>query len=155
MKQPVDTAGFTIVEVVVTLAVTALFLTLFFQLYLTMESQRIGVARQAQASDIAYSNLRKFTTRPGIGVCTSDMDMTVGTPQGLLLGDETGTVMTYGFTAEPSDTTRGLGGNVHQTVRAFAPKGCGSAYATTPIKIESTVSYGTNGDKVTHANYVN
>jgi Tfp pilus assembly protein FimT len=157
MRRTVDTSGFTIIEVIVTLGVTALFLTLFFQVFLTMESQRVSVARQALANDIAYANLRKFATRPTIAPCPDSMDLTTGDPAtkpGLLIGDETGSVAAYGFVAEPTDVVRKLGSNIHQSVRAFAPKGC-AALATTPIKIEATVSYGSNGDKVVHATYVN
>jgi Tfp pilus assembly protein FimT len=152
MRKQSNSSGFTIVEVIVTLAVTTLFLTLFFQVYLAMESQRIGVARQALASNIAYANLRKFTTRPAIPSCTSAMDMTTSNPTGLLLGDENSS--SYGFVPEPASSTNGLGANIHQTVKAYAPRGC-TTFSTDPIKIESTVSYGNNGDQVVHASYVN
>lgn len=147
--------GFTIIEVVVTLAVVTLFLSFFFQMYLAMESQRISVARQALASDIAYSNLRKFTVRPNIPCDAATMDISGGTAgkTGGNLGDENGS--TYSFVAEPVDALAGLGGNVHQTMRAFAPKGCGAEFATTPLKIEATVTYGTSGGKVVHASYLN
>lgn len=153
--------GFTIVEIIVTLALTTLFLTFFFQLYLAMESQRIGVARRAQASDLAYSNLRKFTSRPSIPCDAATMDLTAAdgsTKTGLLLGDETNmsTPSAYGFIAEPESGTKSLGGNVKQSVRAFAPRGCaGTNFTDNPIKLESTLSYGTKGDKVVHAIYVN
>lgn len=167
MKQSSNSSGFTIVEVVTTLAVVALFLTFFFQMYLAMESQRIGVARHALASDLAYSNLRKFSVRPSLTVsqteCEAKMDLTAAdiatNPKtGLLLGDETNsaTPSGYGFLAEPTTITKGLGGNVTQKVVAFAPKGCsGSNLTNNPLKIESTVSYGLNGDKVVHASYLN
>lgn len=143
MKVSNDSSGFTIIEVVVTLAVTALFLTFFFQMYLAMESQRISVARQALASDLAYSNLRKFTTRPAeADPCdAASMDLTGPLPNN-------GKDLT--FIPEP---TEGLGSGVGQTVRAFAPKGC-ALFASNPVKIESTITYG-NGEKVVHASYLN
>lgn len=155
------TSGFTIIEVIVTLALTSLFLTFFFQMYLAMESQRIGVARRAQASDLAYSNLRKFTSRPSIPCDAASMDLTAAdgaTKTGLLIGDETNmsTPSAYGFIAEPTSDTSLLGGSVRQSVRAFAPRGCtGTNFTDNPVKLESTISYGTKGDKIVHAIYVN
>lgn len=149
-------AGFTITEVVVALAVMILFLALFLQFFLTMTTQRVALSRQALASDIAYTNLRKFTTRPTVTCDVSTMDLTT-TPNasGKLLGDETATAPnSYGFTAEPAGSTAALGPDAHQTVVALAPKGCGSpAYANTPLLIRSTVTYGS--DKAVHATLVN
>lgn len=153
--------GFTIIEVIITLMVTALFLTLFFQMYLAMESQRVGIARRALASDLAYSNLRKFTTRPTITCDAAKMDLTAAdasTKTGLLLGDETNvaTPSAYGFLAEPPAATSSLGRKVQQTVKAYAPQGCsGTAFTDNPIKLESTITYGPNRDIVVHTTYVN
>lgn len=153
--------GFTIVEIVVTLALTSLFLMFFFQMYLATESQRINVARQAQASDIAYSNLRKITARPaGITCDAAKMDLTAtdgATKPGLLIGDQTNmsTPSVFGFVAEPEPAIKGLGGNVEQIMKVYAPRGCdGTAFADNPIKLESTVMYGPNREKVTHAIYI-
>ena len=148
--------GFTIIEMIVTIVVAALFFTLFFQVYVVLESQRVLVARQARASDVAYSNLRKFTARPAGLACDSSMDLAANNnATGKLLGDQTNTTNSsaYGFIAEPTSVTRALGTNATQTVLAFAPSGC-TNFANEPIKIVSTVTYGINGDKVTHASYI-
>ncbi|MDB5177092.1 MAG: hypothetical protein JWN75_760 [Candidatus Saccharibacteria bacterium] len=137
--------GFTIVEVIVTLVVVSLFLVGFFQSFLLLESQRINVARQAKASDVAFTNLRKYTTRPSGLTCDTS---------GVILGNttQTGASSAYGFVAEPTD---GLGGSPFQEVRAYPTNGCDPAtFAANPVKIQSTVTYGTNGDKVTHASFV-
>jgi len=140
-----DAEGFTIVEVVITLVIVALFLTGFFQSFLLLESQRVNVARQAKASDIAYSNLRKFTTRPAGLTCDT---------AGVILGSTTqsGASSAYGFNAEATD---GLGSDPQQEVRAFPTNGCDPAnFAASPVKIESTVIFGISREKVTHASYV-
>jgi prepilin-type N-terminal cleavage/methylation domain-containing protein len=152
--------GFTIVEMIITIIVSSLFIMMFFQMYLVLESQRVQVARVAKAHDIAYSNLRKFTTRPASLTCDSSMDLIAnGNATGKLLGDQsnssTSTSSTYGFVAEPTAVTQSLGANSTQTVYAFAPSGCGS-FDDQPIKIVSTVTFGSgsNENEVTHASFV-
>lgn len=145
--QSEHSSGFTIIETVVTLAVVALFATFFFQLYLTSESQRIAVLRRSTASDLAYTNLRKFASKPSGLTCTTDMDLSAN-------ANAPGTVIsnaTYSFTAETAPSI--LGQNVTQTVTAFAPSGC-TTYSANPAKIISEVSYGTSGEKIIHAAYV-
>jgi Tfp pilus assembly protein FimT len=153
-----QSAGFTIVEVMVTLAMTALFLTFFFQMYLAMESQRIGVARQALASDIAYTNLRKFTKIPSSLTCSSSMDLVANSSAtGFSLGTQTDwqTPNIWGFQAESPASTKQLGSTSTQSIKAFAPKGCsGTTINGNLVKIESTVTYGANNDKVVHASYI-
>jgi prepilin-type N-terminal cleavage/methylation domain-containing protein len=129
--QSFDAKGFTIVEVLVTMGVLSVFLFGFFQTYLLLESQRINVSRQAKASDIAYSNLRKVTTRPGGLTC-----------------DTQGVPVT--ITQEPASA-----GIISQDVVAFPTNGCsGTNFTDNPVKIVSTVTYGTNGGSVTHASFV-
>lgn len=132
-------SGFTIVEVIVTLIIVSLFLTVFFQSFLLLESQRINVARQAKASDIAYTNLRKFPSKPSTLNC-NQTPIVISTA-------------TYNFVAE-SDTTV-IGANT-QTVTAYAPNGCDSTDTTKfkndLVKIVSTVTYGS--ESISHVSYV-
>lgn len=150
--------GFTMIEAMVTLFVVTIFIIGFFQTYLILESQRLNVARQAKASDIAYTNLRKFSIRPaGLACNASTMDLTAAdssTKTGELLGDQSNvsTSSAYGFIAEPPAVTNNLGGTITQEVRAFAPNGCAN-FASNPIKIVSSVTWG-NGERVTHASFV-
>ncbi len=152
--------GFTIIEVTITLAVVALFIMFFFQMYLTMESQRLSVLRRSIASNIAYSNMRKFAAKPGIASCDiAKMDLTVNpNAPGLVLGSNdnypTSNRSAYGFVAEPPDSTKVLGQNAKQTILAFAPSGCANMN-TLPIKIVSKVTYGTTGEEVSHAAFLN
>lgn len=151
MNEDKSTEGFTIVEVVVTLAVITLFVTFFFQMYMMMESQRILVIRRAAASDIAYKNLRKFPASPGLATAcaSSGMDLTKPNPTGLTLGDESNktTASPYGFIAE--DTTS-LGTGATQRVAAYAPYGCGSNV----VKIISTITFGANNETISHVSYI-
>jgi prepilin-type N-terminal cleavage/methylation domain-containing protein len=148
--------GFTLVEVIVTLGVVSLFITLFFQLYLTMESQRLYVARQAYASDVANTNIHKVSARPAAltqAVCTSnaaDMDLTTGNP-----ATKPGLDITqYGYTLESNTTVRqSLGSTATQALVAYAPAGC-TNFDSNPVKIVSSVTFGTNGDKVVHAVFI-
>lgn len=131
-----SSAGFTLVEAIVTLAVLGIFLTGFFQGYVLLESQRVAVARQAIANDTAYSNLRKFTTLP-IGVACSAS----GTP--------------LNFTPE----NVGPGGAItSQTVTVYPIGDCNTATITDTspvdgVRIESKVIYD-RGKEVSHANVV-
>jgi prepilin-type N-terminal cleavage/methylation domain-containing protein len=149
--------GFTIIEVLVTLIVVSLFLYTFFQSYLTLESQRVNVARQAIASDVAYTNLRKITSRPaGLTCDPATMDLTSGDTSlenrgksGVNLFDPP-----YNYPKETNTETVGkLGTSSTQTLAVYAPNGC-TNFLGNPLKIVSTVTYGTNGDKVVHASYI-
>lgn len=151
MSKLYQAEGFTITEVVVTLAVVTLFATFFFQMYMMMESQRILVMRRAAASDIAYKNLRKFPASPGLGTAcaSSGMDMTKPGPTGLTLGSESNKTIAspYGFIAE--DTTI-LGSGATQRVVAYAPYGCSSNV----VKIISSVTFGATSESIGHVSYI-
>lgn len=132
------TAGFTIVEVIVTIIVTSLFLIVFFQTILVLESQRVAVAQQAKASDVAYANLYMVTTRATLAgqACTSAI-----VSQGWDLAN-------YGYTLNtPQGYTASL--------RAYPVSGCGD-YENNPIRVVSTVKYKVNGTENTvgHAIYI-
>jgi prepilin-type N-terminal cleavage/methylation domain-containing protein len=143
-----DSAGFTAVEMMVTTAVIALFVIGFFQTYLLLESQRVDIARQAVASDTAYSNLRQVTTRPNI-TCTDTMDLTTGSASSK---EQSGGVDVPSFVPDSSVVVNGIQAS-NQKLKAFAPNGC-AEYDNNPIKIVSTVTY-SNGKKVIHSAYVN
>lgn len=149
-----DQHGFTVVEMIVTIVVLSIFMTGIFQSYLLLESQRVQVARQARASDIAYSNLRKFQTRPANLQCNPAQ---ISPTRGLLLGNETNYPgsSTYGFVAESGETIKYMGRTnlLRQTVTAYAPNGCtGTNFTDGTIKIISTVTY--EGGSVSHASFI-
>ncbi len=145
-------SGFTVVEVVVTLAISALFLSLFFEMYLAAESHRLGVARRVTASDITYSNLRKITSRSTVtGSAPCDTNTTAN--QNNLMINEAAAGSNISSLISPEPTT-GLNGGVDQIVTAYYPRGCDP---NMPIKIEATTVYGTNSpqERVVHASYIN
>lgn len=141
--------AFTVVEVVITTAVVSIFILGFSQVYLLVESQRAAIAKRAYASSVAYTNLKKITTRPGgitVAQCNTYMDMLTNKP-GLDL-------TTIGYVLETDTDVRSvLGLNATQTLLAFAPSGCVNL-TTNAIRVVSTVTFGTQGDKVTHASFV-
>ena len=168
-------AGFTIVEVVVTLIIMSLFLTLFFQLFFTSESQRVAVMQRAAANDIAQSNLRKITAKSQIStinasaVCDGTTNGSGNKNNGILYkslgansgstiitepdGDATTTEWTTNnanIPAKESLSKTNLPVSTTQTLIVAYPRGCN---ALMPAKIISIVSYGS--ESVVHAGYVN
>lgn len=129
--------GTTIVEVLATLFVLGIFLTVFFQGYLVLESQRVAVTQQAKANEIAHTHLLKVTTRPVTLACnTGGVDMTT-------LG--------YTIETEPGYTV---------SLKAYPASGvCNSTFAGSPIRIVSQVVYMVNGlgteSRIVHASFIN
>lgn len=152
MTAPLSTtqraAGFTVVETIVTLVVISIFLTAFFQTFLLLTSQRVKVARQAAASDIAYTNLRKVAARPTGLACDATNGYT-------LLSSTNGTDDTTRFFRSENDST--LGQQRTQRVIAYPTAGC-TSFATSPVKIVSTVTFDNNSPggavEVVHASYI-
>lgn len=142
------TEGFTIVETIVTLIVLTIFLTGFFQAYMLMTSQRVKVARQAAASDMAYTNLRKVLSRPAGLTCNASTGHT-------LLSSTNGTNDTTRIYSAENDQM--LGEFRDQTVVAYPTAGC-TDFATHPVKIVSTVVFDKNkpgGEvRIVHASYI-
>jgi len=139
--------GFTLVEVCVTIVVASLFIIAITQLFLTQNTISTAIKTYTKADSLAYNNLRTFAygERPTWFVCTK---VTPGDANSL---------------AKPmvifnkTDDVSGITSPVIQTVTATAPYGCGgsapSYSAGYPIKVESAVTYGTDGKKVVHATY--
>lgn len=143
-----STRGFTIVETVVTLAVISIFLVGFFQAYILMTSQRVKLARQANASDIAYTNLRKIISRPSGLTCNAAAGH-------VLLSSENGSDDSTRIYRPEDD--RALGEKRSQTVIAYPTVDCAN-FTNNPVKIVSTVMFdiGSPGGetKVVHASYI-
>ncbi len=139
MKKLSSAAGFSTIELLVTLFVAAAFVGAFYQLFVTTTQDSIDAKRYATASTLAYSNLNQFKNKPsGMSSCSS------------------------GYTYEPSEfnppitgSVSGLPGSVTQAVTASYPFPCGDNDDV--IKIESSVTYGPTGQRttVTHTTYVN
>ena len=156
MGTRVSETGFTIVEVIVTLTLAALFVAFFVQMFESIAAQQFSVSRQATAHNIASSNLSKFPSSSAIDdllgsgaySCSpspsSENDLT-SNPRA------PGTVLIAPGSTHIEPDTQGLPNPV-QEVRAYSPLGCSNGL----IKIESTVSYGftaTQGEAV-YATYI-
>lgn len=133
-------AGFTIVETVVTLVVTTLFVAMAMQLHYQVTSISIVQLQQSIASSLAYDNMRAYANGSAPNWFTCGGTSPGATVQ--IVKNETGSV-------------EGLPGQVQQKVVASAPYGCSSSgttnYLGLPIRVESTVSYA--GRSVTHVTY--
>lgn len=156
-------SGFTIVEVVTTLVILGLFLTFFFQLTIAAQKQRSTVEKRTLASDIAYSNLKKFPSKPSGLTCTAGdaMDQSgtdAESKPGLLIGSSVAAEnapLPYNFVPEPTSSTQKLGAYSKQTVRAYAPQGC--LLPEAPFRIESIVEYGDSAadtERIVNATFV-
>lgn len=145
--------GYTIVEVLVTTIIIALFVTGFFQTYLLLESQRVNTLRQAKASDVAYSNLNKYPTKPSTLKCSD-----ANRASGVIIGDSnSGSPTAYGFVKETEISPLNANSS-RQVVTAYAPNGCDipdnpDDFKDGVVKIVSTVTYGSNG-KVEHVRFI-
>lgn len=150
--------GFTVAEMVVALVVISVFTTLFFQLYITNESQRVLVIRLAAANDIANSNLHKLSTKAdavaAIAPATCDStNSAANTNNQFFNSSAAGTVAPWVPTVreEESVTNTGLPATgTTQELRVVFPRGCD---ALAPVKIISTVSFGS--ETVTRATTIN
>lgn len=147
-------AGFTLVEAVVTLTILALFLTLFFQAYQGILSQQGLLRKRTVADMIATSNLRKFTVRPLKGAAALNCSDIPSTGSGLKIGDSLNPSLstTYNFQLEDASKLPGS----TQEVYVSAPYGCDAPrFSQLPLKIVSVVTYDTaSGARVVHASYV-
>lgn len=133
-----QSAGFTVVEIIVTIVVTSLFLMVSLQMILLLESQRAAIAQQAKASDVSYANLAMVTSRAAL----------TGQPCSTTIASQGWDLTEYGYTLNtPSGYTTSL--------RAYPVSGCGN-YENNPVRVVSTVIYKTNGvdNTVSHAIYI-
>jgi prepilin-type N-terminal cleavage/methylation domain-containing protein len=134
------TAGFTLVEVLITIVIAAIFIVTFSHLHI-VQSRVASIMSAYDAADLlAYNNLRTFAY--GKAPSWFECVYASGVP-------ESKTVLT---SSAPVD---GIPSPVTQTVVATAPYGCGggSTGLGYPIKVVSTVTYGPESKVVVHATY--
>lgn len=133
-------AGFTLIEVLVAVVVAALFITAFVQMYIVQSRLSSEMSSYNKAELLAYDNLRTFAygKAPTWFTCTYSN----GSPQAVTL-------------LSSSAAVEGIPSPVSQSVVATAPYGCGGGTASLgyPIKVVSSVTYGSDARKVTHATY--
>lgn len=119
--------GFTIVELMVTLAVAGLFLLSGFQLYQVVELRNAEAREMSEASNLAYSTLRRESVPPTSPLCSAFVSPTI--------------------ISATSSTT------LPQPVKIKFYH-CLPFTDANVIKVWVTVEYGKNRGAVTHATYV-
>ena len=135
-----DQAGFTLVEVLVTIIVAALFVVTITQLSVSQSKLTNNVNSYNNADLLAYNNLRTYAY--GKAPTWFDCTYASGSPQPMILINK-------------SDPVEGIRPPVVQSVVATAPYGCGggSSGIGYPIKVVSTVTYGPDAKVIVHATY--
>lgn len=127
-----DQSGFTIVELLTSIIVAAVFVGIFYQMYVILVGVNANARNLSQASNIAYANMRKYPTAASTGLtCSASSTSLINST---------------------SNTTYPELGPITENVTASFPYGCTAIYDV--IKLVSTVTYG-NNYKVSHATFVN
>lgn len=150
-------SGFTIPELLAIILVASLFALSAFQLNQSISNMAGVSSRNTTASNLAYSNLRKYANgaKPLWFNC---------------IGDETGEsaadpnlsdAKTYPnapgqqlLNSTSSTPINNLTAPVIQKVFATAPYGCGLSGSGLPIRIQSQITYGNPARTITHATFV-
>ena len=132
--------GFTLIETIVTLVVSLIFTITIIGLFLFIRSINSTAKAYHTADALAYENLRIYANGqpPTWFKCTYPSGSS--TPSSMTLIDKT-------------DNVNGIPSPVRQIVIAEAPYGCNDEKMSEPIKITSTVIYGSFGKKITHTTY--
>lgn len=147
--------GFTTIEILVTVIGGGLFVLMFYQLFTALSQSSIENRRFAQASDLAYLNLRKYPTIDAVVGKSFEND-----PNSTLLCASPKTTLEDGPPVDPNtgqltpdgkDINFKFLGKITETVSAVYPFGCSNSSV---IKVTSKVMYD-GGKVVTHATYVN
>lgn len=153
MKQNYEQSGFTIVELIVTIVVAGMFIAVISQMNGFVVSMATTSHRFELASNLAYNNLRIYANggKPTWFDCIGDEASETSAPftDGKTHTDATGKDI---YTSSAAVT--GLPSPVTQTVNVLAPYGCGTSASGMPIRVVSTVTYGSPARKVVHATYV-
>lgn len=127
-------AGFSAIELLITLFIAAAFLIAGYQLYLVVIKDGGQTRQQALASETAYDYLRQYSSAPTIGTtCTSSTPLT-----------------------NSSITVAGIS-NVTVSVAVTCPYSAssGTNNMTTVSMVSVTVKYGTPSQSVVYTTLVN
>ena len=132
--------GFTLVEVLITVVVATLFIVAFSQLHIAQSRISTTMNTYSRADQLAYNNLRIYAN--GKSPTWFDCTYVSGAPKPMNLINST-------------DPVDGLPSPLIQSVVATAPYGCGggSSGIGYPIKVVSTVTYGSDAKVIVHATY--
>lgn len=139
-KGVIKVRGFTVVEVLIAISTAAFFVISIVQIYIFQTRLSSTTSAYSTADLLAYNNLRTYSygKAPAWFECIYDSGSPL--PQTLL---------------NSSADVNSIPSPVTQTVTATAPYGCGGASAGIgyPIRVVSTVTYGSNAKAVVHATY--
>jgi prepilin-type N-terminal cleavage/methylation domain-containing protein len=149
----IEQPGFTLVELIITIVVAGIFIAIISQ----MNSSVVNIATNAHrfeiASSLAYNNLRIYANgqKPTWFDCIGDESGETSAPftDGKTYPSATGKDILSSTAAVAN-----LPSPVTQTVNVLAPYGCGQSAGGMPIRVVSTVTYGSPAKKVVHATYV-
>ena len=143
-------AGFTIVEMIVTTVVVSIFVVLLFQGFIAATTQRANVARLAAAHDVATSNLKKVTSKASLpsGAACNDTDHSSANPNNLKYNSGAGG-SEVAINAESLSGTN-LPSSTVQKMYVVYPQGC---TISMPAQLKAVVTFGS--ETVTHVRYVN
>jgi len=140
MTPSLSQAGFTLVEVFVTIVIAALFIVSISLLYISQTQVSKSMKSYLTADLLSNDNLRTYAygTAPSWFECT----YVSSSPQPMELLNSTVDVS-------------GIQSPVIQSVIATAPYGCGGSSSSNgyPIKVVSKVTYGKDAKTVVHATY--
>lgn len=163
MRVRTNNEGFTVAELVVTLVVMTIFVSIFFNLFLAGQSQQIVITNRAAANDIAVSNLRKISSKNVVPGTTATCDATVGVgnvndltqnpnaPGSVIASNRPSTNPTWSAASMSAENIAGTGlpSGTIQELRIFYPQGCESYK---PAKVVSRVEV--NGEVIEHATFI-
>ncbi|HYG83450.1 MAG TPA: hypothetical protein VD907_01070 [Verrucomicrobiae bacterium] len=136
-------SGFTTIELLISLFVAAALVGTFYQLFAAADQGNRDARFRASASALAYSNLRKYNTKPASFICNNTTDLVANS-------SAPGQVISTNTTN--SNHPSGLPSPVVETIIAWAPAGCGS---NKPVLINAIVTYGPQERSIRHGTYVN
>lgn len=134
--------GFSLVELIIIISVSAVFFLSAIQLSLAISQMASDGSQRTVASNLAYKNLRKFANgaKPIFYDCAGSN------------GAE------YQMTFDPTPNIDSMlpGAPVQEIVMVSAPYGCGTDTTSgMPIRVQSQIIYGPSNNRktITHATY--
>lgn len=149
--------GFTAVELLITITVSAMFAIAFYQLFTSVNQSSSAARNRATANDIAYNNLRRYASagiEPSDWSPAFDCDESAGTANVndvTIYSNAPGTVLMSGSLTSSSAN---LPGPITYSVKALAIFGCNTSNTGKPIRVESQVTYGPRNTVIKHATLV-
>ncbi len=165
MKSSSGKSGFTIVELIVTIVVAGIFITIISNMSGYVVNTATSAHRTEAASNLAYNNLRIYANGGSPiewftcnGDDTSDSNASFPFTDGKRYPTTAGQVL---INTTSTTSVNKLPPPVIQKVTAVAPYGCGNnvvsgatAPSTMPVRVVSTVTYGSPARSIVHATYV-